>query len=130
MAEAAGFLDQLGVAVTGLVRSDTVAAWGATRFTGTGADGAVLDVDVYGRDAPEGQFLARVWRFVWIRRSTLDLRLRRIDHIEHSAGMMLWAGAQGVGAPTVVRAGRVDPTDDAVLVTERPAGTRLVRPRS
>jgi uncharacterized membrane protein YbhN (UPF0104 family) len=55
----------------------------------------------------------------------LDLRLRRIDHIEHSAGMMLWARAQGVGAPTVLRAGRVDPTDDAVLVTERPAGTRL-----
>lgn len=125
--EAAGFLDQLGVTATDLVRSSTVATWGATRFTGTGTgtDGRVLDIDVYGRDAPEGQFLARIWRFVWIRRSTLDLRLRRIDHIEHSAGMMLWAGAQGVGAPTVVRAGRVEPTDDAVLITERPAGTRL-----
>jgi uncharacterized membrane protein YbhN (UPF0104 family) len=62
---------------------------------------------------------------LWIRRSTLDLRLRRIDHIEHSAGLMLWARAQGVGAPAVVMAGRVEPTDDAVLVTERPAGTRL-----
>jgi len=125
VSEAGGFLDQLGVAVTGLVRSDTAAAWGATRFTGTGADGAVLDIDVYGRDAPEGQLLARVWRFLWIRRSTLDLRLRRIDHIEHSVGMMLWAAGQGVGAPAVVRAGRVEPTDDAVLVTERLAGTRL-----
>ena len=123
--EAAGFLDQLGLTVTGLRRSEAVASWGASRFTGTAADGAVLDIDVYGRDAPEGQLLARVWRFLWIRRSTLDLRLRRIDHIEHSAGMMLWAGARGVGAPTVVRAGRVEPTDDAVLVTERPVGTRL-----
>ncbi|MGA3148131.1 MAG: lysylphosphatidylglycerol synthase transmembrane domain-containing protein [Acidimicrobiales bacterium] len=123
--EAGGFLDQLGVTVTGLVRSATVSGWGATRFTGTANDGSVLDVDVYGRDAPEGQFLARVWRFLWIRRSTLDLRLRRIDHIEHSAGMMLWAGSRGVGAPTVVRAGRVEPTDDAVLVTVRPSGTRL-----
>ncbi len=125
VAEAGAFLEQLGVSVTGLVRNADVAAWGATRFTGTGPDGRVLDIDVYGRDAPEGQFLARVWRFLWIRRSTLDLRLRRIDHIEHSAGMMLWAGARGVGAPTVVRAGRVEPTDDAVLITERPQGTRL-----
>jgi uncharacterized membrane protein YbhN (UPF0104 family) len=125
VAEARGFLEQLGVLVNGLVRSDTVATWGATRFTGAGADGAVLDIDIYGRDAPEGQFLARAWRFMWIRRSTLDLRLRRIDHIEHSAGLMLWARAQGVGAPTVVRAGRVEPTDDAVLVTERPVGTTL-----
>ena len=125
VAEATGFLDQLGVAVTGLERSATVPTWGATRFSGTGDTGAVLDVDVYGRDAPGGQFLARVWRFVWIRRSTLDLRLRRTDHIEHAAGLMLWARDLEVGAPTVVRAGRVEPTDDAVLVTERPAGTRL-----
>jgi uncharacterized membrane protein YbhN (UPF0104 family) len=125
VAEAGGFLDQLGVAVTDLARSDTVAAWGATRFTGRGTDGSVLDIDVYGRDAPEGQFLARVWRFLWIRRSTLDLRLRRIDHIEHAAGLMLWTRSRGVGAPVVVRAGRVEPTDDAVLVTRRPAGARL-----
>ena len=123
--EVAGFLDQLGVTATGLVRSSSVATWGATRFSGVGDNGRVLDIDVYGRDAPEGQFLARAWRFLWIRRSTLDLRLRRIDHIEHSAGMMLWAGARGVGAPTVVQAGRVEPTDDAVLVSERPSGTRL-----
>ena len=123
--EAVGFLDQLGVVVGDLERSGSVATWGATRFTGTSPDGAVLDIDVYGRDAPEGQLLARVWRFLWIRRSTLDLRLRRIDHIEHSAAMMLWARSCGVGTPSVVRAGRVEPTDDAVLITRRPAGTRL-----
>ena len=123
--EVAGFLGQLGVTVTDLVRRDTAASWGATRFSGVGSDGAAFDIDVYGRDAPEGQLLARVWRFLWIRRSTLDLRLRRIDHIEHSAGMMLWARAQHVGAPAVVRAGRVEPSDDAVLVTRRPAGARL-----
>ncbi len=122
--EAIGFLDQLGVVADDLVRNDTVATWGATRFSGT-TDDAVLDVDIYGRDAPEGQLLSRAWRFMWIRRSTLDLRLRRSDHIEHAAGLMLWARAQGVGAPAVVRAGRVEPTDDAVLVTERPSGIRL-----
>jgi glycosyltransferase 2 family protein len=123
--EADGFLEQLGITVTGLRRNNSAATWGATRFTGTSTNGAVLDIDVYGRDAPGGQFLARAWRFIWIRRSTLDLRLRRIDHIEHSAGLMLWARALGVGAPTVVRAGRVEPTDDGVLVTERPTGARL-----
>ena len=99
--EAIGFLDQLGVVADDLVRNDTVATWGATRFSGT-TDDAVLDVDIYGRDAPEGQLLSRAWRFMWIRRSTLDLRLRRSDHIEHAAGLMLWARAQGVGAPAVV----------------------------
>ena len=125
IAEATAFLDQLGVTASDLARNTTVATWGATRFTGAGNDGAVLDIDVYGRDAPEGQFLARAWRFLWIRRSTLDLRLRRIDHIEHTAALMLWAGAAGVGAPEVVRAGRVAPSDDAVLVTARPRGTTL-----
>jgi uncharacterized membrane protein YbhN (UPF0104 family) len=123
--ETEALLDQLGVTVTGLRRSDAMAAWGVTRFTGTGPGDSVLDVDVYGRDAPEGQLLARTWRFLWIRRSTLDLRLRRIDHIEHTAGLMLWAAAQGVGAPVVVRAGRVEPTDDAVLITARPPGRTL-----
>jgi hypothetical protein len=41
--EADGFLTQLGVPVTSLVRSDTVSSWGATRFTGTAPDGGMLD---------------------------------------------------------------------------------------
>ena len=38
---------------------------------------------------------------------------------------MLWSRSRGVGAPVVVRAGRVEPTDDAVLVTRRPAAALL-----
>jgi len=125
VAEVEEFLRQLGVVASDVVRSHSVASWGATRFRATAGDGGGLDIDVYGRDAPEGQFLDRVWRFVWIRRSTLDLRLRRIDHIEHAVAMMLWSRAERVGAPSLVRAGRVEPTDDAVLVTRRPVGVRL-----
>ncbi len=38
---------------------------------------------------------------------------------------MQWAKALGVGSPAVVKAGRVEPTDDAVLVTQQPVGATL-----
>ena len=79
--EARGFLQQLGVPVKELRRSPMATSWGATRFAGVDAEGLPVDVDVYGRDSPEGQLLARAWRFIWVRRSTLDLRLRRAQHI-------------------------------------------------
>jgi Clp amino terminal domain, pathogenicity island component len=44
-----------------------------TRFTAVDGEGHPLDIDIYGGDPPEGQLLSRLWRFVWIRRSPLDL---------------------------------------------------------
>ncbi len=123
--EAAAFLQQLGVAVERVRRSPITPAWGATRFSAIDGDGQPVDIDIFGRDAPEGQALARVWRFIWVRRSTLDLRLRRTQHIEHSVGMMLWVRAQGIETPTVVVAGTVEPSDDAILVTCPPRGRTL-----
>ena len=123
--EARGFLQQLGVPVKELRRSPMATSWGATRFAGVDAEGLPVDVDVYGRDSPEGQLLARAWRFIWVRRSTLDLRLRRAQHIQHSVGMMLWVRALGVNTPTVVIAGTVEPSDDAILVTRPPEGRTL-----
>ncbi len=125
VAEATAYLRQLGVAAPALERSPRSPTWGGTRFVGVDTAGRPLGVDVYGRDAPEGQFLARLWRFVWVRRSTLDLRLRRADHLEHSIAMLLWAASQGVATPAVVAAGMVEPSDDAVLVTRPPRGTTL-----
>jgi uncharacterized membrane protein YbhN (UPF0104 family) len=121
----AHLVSQLGVTACDVRPEPYAPTWGVARFTAVDGDGRPLDIDIYGRDAPEGQLLSRLWRFVWIRNSTLDLRLRRADHAGHAAGLMLWARALDVGAPAVVAARRTGPAGDVVLVTRRPAGRPL-----
>jgi len=118
-------VSQLGVTAHDVCPAPYPPTWGVVRFTAVDGEGHPLDIDIYGRDAPEGQLLARLWRFAWIRRSTLDLRLRRADHAGHAAGLMLWARALGVGAPAVVAAGRTEPAGDVVLLTRPPIGRPL-----
>ena len=121
----AHLVSQLGVTARDVCPEPYAPTWGVARFTAVDGEGRPLDIDIYGRDAPEGQLLSRLWRFVWIRNSTLDLRLRRADHAGHAAGLMLWARALDVGAPAVVAARRTDPAGDVVLVTRPPAGLPL-----
>jgi glycosyltransferase 2 family protein len=120
-----GLVSQLGVTAHDIFPAPYPPTWGVTRFTAVDGEAHPLHIDIYGRDAPEGQLLSRLWRFVWIRRSTLDLRLRRADHAGHAAGLMLWARALGVGAPAVIAARRTEPAGDVVLVTRPPAGRPL-----
>jgi uncharacterized membrane protein YbhN (UPF0104 family) len=121
----AHLVGQLGVTARDVCPEPYAPTWGVARFTAVDGEGCPLDIDIYGRDAPEGQLLFRLWRFVWIRNSTLDLRLRRADHAGHAAGLMLWARALDVGAPAVVAVRRTAPAGDVVLVTRRPAGRPL-----
>jgi uncharacterized membrane protein YbhN (UPF0104 family) len=121
----AHLVSQLGVTARDVGPEPYAPTWGVARFTAVDGECRPLDIDIYGRDAPEGQLLSRLWRFVWIRNSTLDLRLRRADHAGHAAGLMLWARALDVGAPAVVAAGRTEPAGDVVLVTRPPAGRPL-----
>jgi uncharacterized membrane protein YbhN (UPF0104 family) len=118
-------VSQLGVTARDVSPAPYAPTWGVARFTAVYGEGHPLDIDIYGRDAPEGQLLSRLWRFVWIRHSALDLRLRRADHAGHAAGLMLWARALDVGAPAVVAARRAGPAGDVVLVTRPPAGLPL-----
>ena len=115
----AHLVSQLGVTARDVRPEPYAPTWGVARFTAVDGEGHPLDIDIYGRDAPEGQLLSRLWRFVWVRNSTLDLRLRRADHAAHAAGLMLWARALDVGAPAVVAVRRTDPAGDVVLVTRR-----------
>jgi glycosyltransferase 2 family protein len=121
----ADLVSQLGVTARDVRPAPYPPTWGVVRFTAVDSEGHPLDIDIYSRDAPEGQLLSRLWRFAWIRRSTLDLRLRRTDHAGHAAGLMLWARALGVGAPAVVAARPTDPAGDVVLVTRPPPGQPL-----
>ena len=116
---------QLGVTARDVFPAPYAPTWGVARFTAVDGEGRPLNIDIYGRDAPEGQLLSRLWRFVWIRHAGLELRLRRADHAGHAAGLMLWARALDVGAPAVVAANRTEPADDVVLVTRQPSGRPL-----
>src|SRR5215831_18004309 len=126
----AHLVSQLGVTARDVCPAPYAPTWGVARFTAVDGEGRPLDIDVYGRDAPEGQLLSRLWRFVWIRHAALDLRLRRADHAGHAAGLMLWARALGTGAPAVVAMGRTGPAGDVVLVTRRPDNPSLRRRRT
>ena len=66
----AHLVSQLGVTARDVCPEPYAPTWGVARFTAVDGEGRPLDIDIYGRDAPEGQLLSRLWRFVWIRNST------------------------------------------------------------
>lgn len=118
-------LRQLGLEVEGILGSEVSPTWGLARFTGRDSQLGAVTIDVYGRDVPEGQFMARLWRFLWIRRSTLELHLRPVEQIERIVGLIHWVRALGLPHLEVVAANRIDRTGDALLVTRAPAGIPL-----
>jgi uncharacterized membrane protein YbhN (UPF0104 family) len=120
-----GRLTRMGLTVASLTGSEDSPTWGAARFLGEVASAGQVVVDVYGRDVPEGQFMARLWRFTWRRRSTLELNFRPAEHVEHVVGILHWAQSLGVLGPTVLAASRFEPEGEAVLVTRPPEGVRL-----
>ena len=98
----AHLVGQLGVTAREVCPAPYAPTWGVSRFTAVDGEGRPLDIDIYGRDAPEGQLLSRLWRFVWVRRSALDLRLRRADHAGHAAGLDALGAVTRCRGPAVV----------------------------
>jgi undecaprenyl-diphosphatase len=83
-----------------------------------------LRIKVIGRDEADGQFLAKLWRFVVYRDSGPRLAWTRLQQVEHEAYLMLIAREHGVRVPPVVAAGTAGPR--AALLVQRPAaGIRL-----
>ena len=99
--------------------------WGAQTFAGEDGQGRRLELAVYGRDASDAQWLAKLWRFLIYRDSGPTLMIHRLQQVEHEAYLTLLAGRLGVLVPEVVAAGRCGPSNDAVLVTRPPPGPRL-----
>jgi glycosyltransferase 2 family protein len=116
-------LAALGVPVTDVWR-DARQRGGVARYRGVAAGGGPLAVAVYGRDARDAQFVARLWRMLWYRDPGPAASLTRREQVEHEGLMLFTAARAGVPVPDVVAAGTVG-TGDALLVTDQPEAPPL-----
>ncbi len=115
-------LADFGITATGLEPTERQAA-GVFLVRARDADGAALEIKVYGRDAYDNQLLAKLWRTLWYRDSGPTVGLTRAYPAEHEAFVTLLAREAGVRAVEVVTAG-MTAAGDALLVL-RPAGRPL-----
>jgi uncharacterized membrane protein YbhN (UPF0104 family) len=122
--ELAVVLDDLGVRVSTLAPAGHQ-VWGVAHYSGTDAEGGVVEVSLYGRDAADAQLLSKAGRFLFYRDSGPALSFSRIQQVEHEAYMTLLAERAGVTAAHVLVAGIGGPSRDAALAIRPPAGTRL-----
>lgn len=114
-------LAAIGEDVTDLTASRSQ-TWGARSFTGRRGDAHVRVVSI-GRDATDGQLLAKLGRWLWYKDSGPGLALTNQQEIEHHAFLLLLAERRGVAVPRVVLAGRIGERRDATLLATIADGT-------
>jgi glycosyltransferase 2 family protein len=115
-------LSQLGVSASQLEVAEHQVA-GVFHVTGVDEDGKSLLVKVYGRDAYDTQFMARLWRSLWYRGLGSRVRMSRIESAEHEAFISLLVAGGGVPTRELVTAGAT--VDDDALVVLRGDVTAL-----
>ncbi len=109
-------LGRMGLAVTD-VRVAPEQSWGVRRFTASHPGIGDLTVKVYGRDASDSQFVAKVWRTLWYREDSRTLAYSRLQAVEHEALVTMVAGRAGVSVPDVVATGQATPELALVATT-------------
>ncbi|MGH9119271.1 MAG: hypothetical protein ACRD0A_15740 [Acidimicrobiales bacterium] len=132
MGSAAGFPDRERV-LTGLddldiafvdIRLAPRQPPGVATYLGRTVTGRSVEVRVYGSDARDAQFLAKVWRALSYRDAGPELAFSRLQPVEHESLMTLLAARSGVAVPDVIAAGAAG-SGDALLVTAQPEAARL-----
>ncbi len=106
------------------VRPAAEQEWGVGRFEAA-LDGSTVAVSVYGRDAADAQLLAKTARFLFYRDSGPTLTFTRRQQVEHEAYLTMMTERAGVRVPHVLAAGPAGPSNDALLVTQPPAGRAM-----
>jgi uncharacterized protein (TIRG00374 family) len=99
--------------------------WGVEKLVGTDGAGRTVELSVYGRDASDARWLAKLWRFCLYRDSGPTLILDRLQQVEHEAYLTMLAERASVLVPEVAFAGRFGLSKDAVLITKLPPGQLL-----
>lgn len=121
-------LDELAAGLAGLGVETTTLAYddpsdGVGHADAVGADGAHLDVKVFGRDAADAARAERIWQSVWYRRDRHQVGASPLTQAEHEALVALLA-AEHATVPAVVAVG-ADERGNALLVTRRRPGRPL-----
>ena len=88
------------------------------------ADGSHALVKVYGRDAADAAFAARVWRSMWYRNNPHAITATGLQLVEHESLMLLASARAHAPVPALVGWGR-GATGDAVVATEWSDAPRL-----
>jgi undecaprenyl-diphosphatase len=121
-AQVAAALRELGVDAVDVELGDHQPRQGTT-MVARSADGP-LEIRVLGRDEADAQLLARFWRFLLYKDGGPQLRLTRLEDVEHDAFAMLLAARAGVRVPSPVVAGTAGP-DTAVGAFRPLEGTAI-----
>ncbi|WP_141820320.1 lysylphosphatidylglycerol synthase domain-containing protein [Humibacillus xanthopallidus] len=122
VASVAEALTDLGLPLTN-IRVDPDQSWGVRRMIGVAADGGLVEIKAFGRDATDSQLAAKVWRAIVYRGEGVTLSLSRLQAAEHEALVTVLARRAGVRVPEVLAAASTS-GEVAVLATSR-GGTRL-----
>jgi uncharacterized membrane protein YbhN (UPF0104 family) len=109
-------LEELGVAAVDL-RVAELQPKGVALLRAETPQGRRLVVEVYGRDAWDGQLLTSTWSYLWYRDEAPALTISRRQQVEHEAFITLLAERSGVPVLPVIAAG-VAGARDGVLVLE------------
>ncbi|MFT3855626.1 MAG: lysylphosphatidylglycerol synthase transmembrane domain-containing protein [Ilumatobacteraceae bacterium] len=117
-------LDQLEARITG-IRPLPRRRDGVARFAGESATGPV-SIEIFGRDAWNGQLGAAVSRWLTMRGPGAHLAVTRIQQAEHEALMALVAIRHGVEVPAPTVVGKA-PNGDVVMVVSAAGVDRLER---
>jgi uncharacterized membrane protein YbhN (UPF0104 family)/tRNA A-37 threonylcarbamoyl transferase component Bud32 len=109
-------LDDLGLALSELTLAPEQPP-GVATYLGRTVDGRPVEVRVYGSDARDAQFLAKVWRAMSYRDAGPEVAYSRLQQVEHQSLLTLMAERAGVAVPEIVAVGAAS-SGDALLVTE------------
>jgi uncharacterized membrane protein YbhN (UPF0104 family) len=90
---------------------------GVIVLDGTDEIGHAVTVKVYGRDAWDGQLLAKLWRAAWYREDGGPVLFSRLHQVEHEALLTVLAQRSGAPAPKVLTAGATEGSDAILVVT-------------
>ncbi|WP_185749130.1 lysylphosphatidylglycerol synthase domain-containing protein [Humibacillus xanthopallidus] len=115
-------LTDLGLPLTD-IRVDPDQSWGVRRMIGVAADGGLVEIKAFGRDATDSQLAAKVWRPIVYRGEGVSLSLSRLQAAEHEALVTVLARRAGVRVPEVLAAASTS-GEVAVLALSRD-GIRL-----
>ena len=103
--------------------------WGVAKYQArdieSDSPGQEIGISVYGRDAADAKLLTKIARFLFYRDSGPSLTITRLQQVEHEAYLTLRAARAGAAVPDIVEAGTAGPSQDALLVWRRRAGTPL-----